>query len=59
MKTIAFGGIILLFLTAIKGLSPTYFQYLPLGGNSIAETGIILSFAVGFVTLKETFWKSK
>jgi hypothetical protein len=56
MKTIVFGSVVLLFCTVSKALAPTYFEFLPLGGSSIAETGIVLGLAVGVATLKDTFW---
>jgi membrane glycosyltransferase len=59
MKPIVLGSVVLMFVTALKAMAPNFLQFLPLGGSVIAETGIILSFAVSFATLKEAFWDRK
>ncbi len=53
MKHIAFGTIVLLWLTVAKGLFPQFFAYLPLGGSAIAELGIVLGIAVSFAVIDE------
>ncbi len=55
MKIIVIGSVSLLFSTIAKGLAPTYFGFLPLGGSAIAETGIVLGLAVALTTLFDTF----
>lgn len=55
MKSIVLGCVFITLTSASKALSPEFFSFLPLGGSSIAETGIILSFAVSIATLAELF----
>lgn len=38
------GSAVLMTLVAAKGIAPKKLYFLPLGGSSIAETGIVLGF---------------
>lgn len=51
MKLIAFGGAVLLLLSAAHAALPDLFYFLPLGGSSIAETGIVLSMSLAIDTI--------
>ena len=59
MKIIILGSVFLTLTSAAKAMAPTYLYFLPLGGSSIAESGIVLSIAVCISTLMDTFRKSK
>ena len=59
MKIIVLGSVFLTLTSAAKAVAPEYFYFLPLGGSSIAEAGIILSVAVCISTLIETFGNKK
>ena len=58
MKYIILGGAILIFLTVMKGLFPNTLEFLPLGGSSVSEMGIVFGLAVAVTTLAE-LWKGK
>lgn len=51
MKSLALGGAILLVLSAAHAALPGYLYFLPLGGSTIAETGIVLSMALAMDTV--------
>ena len=53
MQFIVFGGVLSLVLTVAKGLFPTQLSFLPLGGSSISELGIVLGLAVAAATLAD------
>jgi hypothetical protein len=48
---ISFAGVVSLLLTVVKGLFPTELGFLPLGGSSISELGIVLGFSVACATV--------
>jgi hypothetical protein len=45
MKSITIGGIILIILNVAKAALPNLCFFLPLGGSTIAEMGIVLGLA--------------
>lgn len=51
MKFIAIGGVALLLLAVAKGLLPDVFHFLPLGGSTVAEMGIVFGVAVAAATI--------
>jgi hypothetical protein len=53
MKFIAIGGVVLLLLSVAKGLFPIALYFLPLGGSSIAEMGIVLGLATAVATIAD------
>ena len=53
MKLIALGGVVLLLLAVAKGLAPRFFFFLPLGGSSIAEAGIVYGIAIAAATIAD------
>lgn len=53
MKFIAVGGVSLLLLSVAKGLFPNLLGFLPLGGSSIAELGIVFGLAVAAETISD------
>lgn len=59
MNYIVAGGAVLLLLTAAKGLFPTSLHFLPLGGSTIAEMGIVFGIAVAAATIHEMRSKRK
>jgi len=58
MKIIAFGGVVLLLLAVAKGLFPSTLIYLPLGGSTISEIGIVFGISVALATIS-TVGRSK
>jgi len=57
MKFIAFGCVTLLLLAVVKGLLPQVFHFLPLGGSTVAEMGIVLGVAVAAANIN-ILWRS-
>jgi len=53
MKFIVIGGVVLILLAVAKGLLPAVFVFLPLGGSTIAEMGIVFGAAVAAATVSE------
>jgi hypothetical protein len=53
MRFIVIGSVVLLLLAVAKGLLPTVFHFLPLGGSTVAEMGIILGLAVAAAAIKD------
>lgn len=53
MQFIVLGGAVSLVLTVAKGLFPVQMSFLPLGGSSISELGIVLGLAVVAATLND------
>ncbi|XDA98236.1 hypothetical protein AB1M95_19455 [Sulfitobacter sp. LCG007] len=53
MRFIAIAGVALLLLEVAKGLLPDVFHFLPLGGSTVAEMGIIFGLAVAVATIDE------
>lgn len=53
MKFIVVGGVALLLLSVAKGLLPDFFYFLPLGGSTIAEMGIVFGLAVAAATIND------
>ena len=53
MKFIAIGGVVLILLAVVKGLFPTAVHFLPLGGSTIAEMGIVFGIAVAIATIND------
>jgi len=53
MKIIAIGGVVLLLLAVAKGLLPNLLFFLPLGGSSIAEMGIVFGVAIAAATIAD------
>ncbi|WP_373355608.1 hypothetical protein [Pseudoroseicyclus sp. CXY001] len=51
VKFIAIAGVALLLLAVAKGLLPKVFHFLPLGGSTVAEMGIVFGLAVAAATL--------
>ncbi|WP_269584228.1 hypothetical protein [Roseibium sp. Sym1] len=51
MKTIIFGGAILMLLTVAKAVFPLELHFLPLGGSAIAEMGVVLGISVAITTI--------
>ncbi|MBL4746189.1 MAG: hypothetical protein JKY08_07450 [Flavobacteriaceae bacterium] len=58
MKYIIIGGAILLLLAVIKGLLGSVAFFLPLGGSTIAEMGIVFGFAVAISAIKNIYEKN-
>lgn len=56
MKFIVIGGVILLILTIAKGIFSSALVFLPLGGSSVSEMGIVYGLAVAAATISE-LWK--
>lgn len=52
MKFIAIGGIALLLLAVANALLPKFFYFLPLGGSTIAEMGIVFGLAIAAQTVE-------
>ena len=59
MKFMIFGGVVVTLLTAFHAVAPQIFSFLPLGGSSIAEIGIVLSVSFACATLNEMRKKTK
>jgi hypothetical protein len=55
---ISLAGVVLLLLTVAKGLFPAELGFLPLGGSSISELGIVLGFSVACANVWDLQWKS-
>lgn len=53
MQYIAIGGVALLLLAVAKGLLPTVFHFLPLGGSTVAEMGIVFGVAVSAAVIND------
>lgn len=53
MRTIAVCGVILLLLAVAKGLLPDSLHFLPLGGSTTAEMGIVFGISVAVATVHE------
>ncbi|NKX73954.1 hypothetical protein HGG73_07225 [Rhodobacteraceae bacterium R_SAG3] len=53
MKFIALGGVALLLLAVAKGLGPGLFHFLPLGGSTVSEMGIVFGLAVAAAALND------
>lgn len=53
MRFITVGGVVLLLLAVAKGLSPTVFHFLPLGGSTVAEMGIVFGLDVAVATVDD------
>jgi hypothetical protein len=53
MRFIVIGSVVLLLLAVAKGLLPTVFHFLPLGGSTVAEMGIIFGLAVAAAAIKD------
>ena len=53
MKFIIIGGVAMIILTVAKGLLPALLFFLPLGGSTIAEMGIVFGIAVAATTLSD------
>ena len=49
MRILGVAGGIQLLLTVSKAISPQSFYFLPLGGSTIAELGIVLGVAVAVI----------
>lgn len=58
MKPILVGGAILLLLPVANAIAPDIFFFLPLGGSTIAEIGIVLGTCVAMVSIREVFRSS-
>lgn len=57
MKIILFGSVVLTFLTAAKDLFAESLPFLPLGGTSTSEMGIVFGLAFAVATLRDLFAK--
>lgn len=53
MRFIGIGGVALLLLAVAKGLLPDVLHFLPLGGSTIAEIGIVLGLSVAVATIHD------
>jgi hypothetical protein len=53
MRFIVIGSVVLLLLAVVKGLLPTIFHFLPLGGSTVAEMGIIFGLAVAAAAIDD------
>ncbi|MGR3599162.1 MAG: hypothetical protein ACU0FH_01975 [Heliomarina sp.] len=53
MKFITLVGVALLLLAVVKGLFPDLFHFLPLGGSTVAEMGIVLGIAVAAAAISD------
>ena len=53
MKYIVCGGVALLVLSVAKGLLPDFLLFLPLGGSTISEMGIVFGLAVAAATIDD------
>jgi hypothetical protein len=53
MKFVALGGVALLLLAVAKGLGPNLFHFLPLGGSTVAEMGIVFGIAVAAAAIND------
>ncbi|UWQ77945.1 hypothetical protein K3725_11515 [Leisingera sp. S132] len=53
MKFIAIGGVVLLLLAVAKGLLPDVFHFLPLGGSTVAEMGVVFGVAVAAAAIND------
>jgi len=51
MQFILLAGAVLILLTAAKATAPDIFFFLPLGGSTISEMGIIFGVAVAATTI--------
>ena len=51
MRSLTFGCAVLLVLSAAQAALPRFFDFLPLGGSPIAETGIVLSMSLAIGTI--------
>ncbi|KAE9628859.1 hypothetical protein [Parasedimentitalea maritima] len=51
MEIVAIGSALLLLLAALKALAPTRMSFLPLGGTTISEIGIVFAVCVALTTL--------
>lgn len=54
MVWMAYGGAALLLMTVAHAVLPNVFLFLPLGGSSISEMGIVLGTCVAAATIAET-----
>ena len=53
MKTIAIGGVVLILLAVAHAALPGVFHFLPLGGSTIAEMGIVFGLSIALATITE------
>ena len=53
MKFMVIGSVVLLILAVAKGLLPNVLHFLPLGGSTVAEMGIVFGIAVSAAMLDE------
>lgn len=53
MTYISIGGITLLLLAVAKGLFPIVLSFLPLGGSTVSEMGIVFGLAIAMATIVE------
>ncbi|WP_406737101.1 hypothetical protein [Thioclava sp. GXIMD4215] len=50
---IAIASVMLLLLAVAKGLFPNVFYFLPLGGSTVSEMGIVFGLAVAVATIAD------
>lgn len=55
MKPIILGGVTLTLLSAAAAAAPATFPFLPLGGSSIAEMGVVLGVSAAVATVIDLF----
>lgn len=53
MKIIGMGSVALLLLGVAKGLMPEALFFLPLGGSTVAEIGIVLGLSASVAMIRE------
>jgi hypothetical protein len=53
MRFITIGSVALLLLAVAKGLLPDVFHFLPLGGSTMTEMGIVFGLAVAAATIDD------
>ena len=59
MKPIFAGCAVLLLLPVANAIAPQQLPFLPLGGSTIAEIGIVLGICAAIVTIRETLRSEK
>ena len=58
MNILGIAGAVLLLLTVTKAVSPGRFRFLPLGGSSISEVGIVFGSAVAIIAILQAVGES-